>query len=359
MISAAMKGMVCLISAKFTILKGYDSMKKITALLLALLLLCTMLLSCEEGDALDGKSFSFSKIEVSFESPEMRTAVEGSLEDGQTVEDYFLDAIGLYIKNYAFMNGEAVFTNPDLELATDSIGDAYGEVPSDEAEEFNTTETLDAEVDSKFDAEAEKKTDTAPNHQPDIEYDVKGDISYVSPNGDGNFEIVYEASTDENGNVIFQQSGSGGVKIEFSTMEGGKLESSTSVQFGSNADGKLPQFQISTGNGNQDVTIDNVTGNTVIIGGASGGTSGGTSGSSGNAGALKDESANGGASSDPLLEKFTYTMEGNEITTVEGEPLPEGIRMYYEDGKLIHEVIWEDTVSGTPIKATIRLIYEQ
>ena len=103
-------------------------MKKIVALLLALTFVCFAFASC--GDALDGKTFSYEKIEVELENEEMQEALNGILKEGQSVADYFLGEGTDYTKTtYEFkdgkitqkVNGEAVGKPVSYEMDGDNI----------------------------------------------------------------------------------------------------------------------------------------------------------------------------------------------------------------------------------------------
>lgn len=88
-------------------------MKKIVALLLALTFVCFAFASC--GDALDGKTFTYEKIEVELENEEMEEALNGILEDGQSVADYFLGEADYSQTSYKFKDGKIIAKIGDKE----------------------------------------------------------------------------------------------------------------------------------------------------------------------------------------------------------------------------------------------------
>ena len=113
-------------------------MKKIVALLLALTFVCFAFASC--GDALDGKTFSYEKIEVELENEEMQEALNGILKEGQSMADYFLGEADYSQTSYEFkdgkitqkVNGEAVGEPVSYEMDGDNIVKLDGkELPED------------------------------------------------------------------------------------------------------------------------------------------------------------------------------------------------------------------------------------
>ena len=94
-------------------------MKKIVALLLALTFLCLAFASCG-NDGLDGKSFSYEKIEVKFENEELQEAMNKLLKDGQSIADYFAE-------NYLDGMGEMTYTFKDGKMYGEVDGESLGE----------------------------------------------------------------------------------------------------------------------------------------------------------------------------------------------------------------------------------------
>lgn len=77
-------------------------MKKITALLLALVMLTFAFASCG-GDKLDGKTFTYEKVEVEFENKEAEEFANKLLGAGQSFGDYFAkNMFGDELKEAAF-----------------------------------------------------------------------------------------------------------------------------------------------------------------------------------------------------------------------------------------------------------------
>ena len=94
-------------------------MKKLIALVLALLMMSMTLASC--GDGIDGKSFTYEKIEVEFENEEVQKTFEKLLEKGQKLEDYFTEHfLGEEVTGvvYTFKDGKM-----SAELGGKSLGD--------------------------------------------------------------------------------------------------------------------------------------------------------------------------------------------------------------------------------------------
>ena len=94
-------------------------MKKIVALLLALTFLCLAFASCG-GDGLDGKSFSYEKLEVKFENEELQDAINKLLKEGQSISDYF-------VENYLDGMGEMTYTFKDGKMYGEVDGESLGE----------------------------------------------------------------------------------------------------------------------------------------------------------------------------------------------------------------------------------------
>lgn len=92
-------------------------MKKIVALLLALTFVCMAFASCG-GDALDGKSFTYEKIEVEFENEELQEAMNKLLKEGQSIADYFAENYlgDMTDFTYSFKDGKMYGKMGDQEM---------------------------------------------------------------------------------------------------------------------------------------------------------------------------------------------------------------------------------------------------
>ena len=81
---------------------------------------CSLAFASCGNDGLDGKSFSYEKIEVEFENEELQEAMNKLLKDGQSIADYFAE-------NYLSGMGEMTYTFKDGKMYGEVDGESLGE----------------------------------------------------------------------------------------------------------------------------------------------------------------------------------------------------------------------------------------
>ena len=119
-------------------------MKKLTALLLALVMLTFAFASCgdDKNDPLDGKTFTYEKFEIELEDKELAEKLNAVIEEGQTLSDYIFEEFipgDVTETRYRFKNGKmSIFVGEketiskvDYQMDEDKISEINGKPVSD------------------------------------------------------------------------------------------------------------------------------------------------------------------------------------------------------------------------------------
>ena len=104
-------------------------MKKLTALLLALIMLTFAFASCNGGDnenaSPEGKTFAHEKFEFEIKDKEIEDRLKDLLQEGQTLDDFFsarLANINMAETTFTFKDGKCYSSNTERGLAYELDG---------------------------------------------------------------------------------------------------------------------------------------------------------------------------------------------------------------------------------------------